>query len=54
MKKKAVITIKSNTLENDDDLVEVVSVGEFEKLMMDLLLNMMKRKFLEWMAQKQL
>ena len=28
MKKKAVITIKSNTLENDDDLVEVVSVGE--------------------------
>ena len=32
MKKKAVITIKSNTLENDDDLVEVVSVGEFEKI----------------------
>ena len=54
MKKKAVITIKSNTLENDDDLVEVVSVGELKKLMMDLLLNMMKRKFLEWMAQKQL
>lgn len=32
MKKKAVITIKSNALEDTDELIEVVSVGEFEKV----------------------
>ena len=29
MKKKAIVTIKSNTSEDSDDLLEVVSVGEF-------------------------
>lgn len=30
MKRKAVVTIKSNASEENDDLLEVVSVGEFE------------------------
>lgn len=32
MKKKAVITIRSNSSEDNDDLIEIVSVGEFEKI----------------------